>query len=186
MWQARDPTDGSELPWAGTPELWGWSSSILPDAPGACLSCGAEMKARTLLQFQSITHSTPHPHFLPYLRSPGRQEKSGPGPLTLPADSVTLPEELSLGQQPSHPHPVPPLPGAEKAKHRQTPVGLFPEGNKSPARSDLPTKTVSVTRLRYSPGGNQCPLHSGGFSPLRTDAGSGVQVSPMSVRKGRV
>lgn len=59
-------------------------------------------------------------------------------------------------------------------------------GTSPPARSDLPTKKVSVTRLKHSPGGNQCPLHSGGFFPLSTDVGSGVQVSPMSVRKGRV
>lgn len=47
-WKSGEPAEGSELPWAGTPEQWGWGHSLLPDAPGACLSCRAETKARTL------------------------------------------------------------------------------------------------------------------------------------------
>lgn len=186
VWQAREPAEGSELPRAGTPELWRWSSSLLLDAPGARLSCGAEMKARTLLWFQSITHSILHPHFLPYLRSPGRQEKSSPGPPTLPVDTITW----RRGAQPQlAAQPSPPCASSSGCRESQaqtdTSAGFIPRGEQVPRQTGS-SHQGSVTRLRHSPGGNRCLLHSVGFFPLSTDAGSEVQVSLMSVRKGRV
>lgn len=140
--QARDPTDGSELPWAGTPELWGWSSSILPDAPGACLSCGAEMKARTLLRFQSIiTRSSPHPHLLPYLRSPGRQP--------WPSHPPSRYHHVARGAQPRlAAQPSPPCASSSGCRESQaqtdTSAGFIPRGEQVPQPDRIfpPRKSV--------------------------------------------
>lgn len=89
---------------------------------------GRDESQDSFLWFQSITHSILHPHFLPYLRSlEGRKKQSCPP--TLPVNTTTLLRGLSLREQPSHPDPVPPLPGSEKAKDIQTPVrGLSAKG----------------------------------------------------------
>lgn len=49
-WNGRPgrPLRALSSPRVGTPGQWGWGSSLPPDIPGACLSCEAETKARTL------------------------------------------------------------------------------------------------------------------------------------------
>lgn len=74
---------GLEFPWARTPEPWGWGSSLPPEAPGACLSCGAETKARTLsCGFGVLPILSFIPTFCLISAALG-QEKSSAGPPTL-------------------------------------------------------------------------------------------------------
>lgn len=128
-WNERwGPTESSELPWARTPEQWGWGSLLLPDAPGASLSCGAETKARTLsCGFRVLAILSFTPTFC-LISTAGKAGKKQAWPPTLPVNTTTLLRGAQPQPAAQPPRPVPPLPGTEKPKHTKTPgLCLFPK-----------------------------------------------------------
>lgn len=143
--------------------------------------------------FQSITHSILHPRFRPYL--PARQEKSRPGPPTLPVNTTTLLRAAQPQLAAQLPYPGPPPPGTEKPKHTKTPgPRWFPRRAQVPHQIRRASHDRHRNKAQAHPGGNQClsPLPSpsseglapGDFSPLCPDAGSEVQPRVHRERKG--
>lgn len=97
------PTEVLCSPWAGNPGWWEWGG-FLPDAPGTCLSCGAETKARTLsCSFRVL----PILSFIPTFCLISEAWKAGKrsGPPTLPVNTTTLLRIQPLpAAQPPPPH----------------------------------------------------------------------------------
>lgn len=109
--------------------------------------------------FESITHSILHPRFLPYL--PGRQEKSRPGPPTLPVNTTTLlrAAQPQLAAQLPRPQASSSRPRETQAHRDSSGQGhASSQGECKSIRSDLPAKTVTVTRPKHHPEETSVPL----------------------------